>query len=119
MLSARLRSDNGRVQPKTRTRASSGAALAGAGEPPHHQYVDPTSMECTVTGAEPVIARVAVIERALECSILLSIHGSFIMVFTGQPAAADHYMPGTSDDQKDYLSRPTEHEGHLLTTWIA
>jgi hypothetical protein len=29
------------------------------------------------------------------------------------------HAPGTSDDQKDYLSRPTEHEGHLLTTWIA
>jgi hypothetical protein len=23
------------------------------------------------------------------------------------------------EDEADYLSRPTEHEGHLPTTWIA
>jgi hypothetical protein len=38
--------------------------------------------------------------------------------YAGQRLLIAH-MPGTSDDQKDYLSRPTEHEGHLLTTWIA
>jgi hypothetical protein len=38
--------------------------------------------------------------------------------YAGQRLLIAH-MPGTSDEQKDYLSRPTEHEGHLLTTWIA
>ena len=38
--------------------------------------------------------------------------------YAGQRLLITH-MAGTSDDQKDYLSRPTEHEGHLLTTWIA
>jgi hypothetical protein len=38
--------------------------------------------------------------------------------YAGQRLLIAH-MPGTSDDQKDYLSRPSEHEGHLLTSWIA
>jgi hypothetical protein len=38
--------------------------------------------------------------------------------YAGQRLLIAH-APGTSDDQKDYLSRPTEHEGHLLTSWIA
>ena len=35
--------------------------------------------------------------------------------YAGQRLMISH-MPGTSDEQKDYLSRPTEDEGHLLTS---